>query len=403
MVAVLVKIFGIQHLELAEDVVQDTLIQAMETWKLKGVPDNPVAWLYRVARNKAIDIIRRNKFSVQYDFNDSERVLLQSEYTLTTVMERMWKDDVVQDDLLRMMYACCHSAISPENQITLILKTLCGFSTAEIARSFLTSDETISKRLYRTKEFFRREKVRPEFPPAAELKSHTNAVLKTIYLIFNEGYNSTHSDSLIRKDLLEQAIYLCDLLCNNQHTRLPEVYAAMALMHFHAARIDSRITEAGEIILLSEQDRGKWNRPLIEKGNVYMELSSYGDEVTSYHVEAAIAYEHCIAATFEDTNWERILTYYDWLYVLFPSAVVLLNRLMVIHKVHGAESVMKEISASPYISELEKNYLYHSLMGEIHASTAPATAQRYYEQAISLTQNAAEKKLLQKKIFRLKP
>jgi RNA polymerase sigma factor (sigma-70 family) len=401
MVAVLVKIFGTQNMELAEDVVQDTLIQAMETWKLKGAPDNPSAWLYRVAKNKAIDIIRRNKFSVQYDFSDSERALLQSEYTLTTVMEHMWKEEVVQDDLLRMMFACCHPSISVENQITLILKTLCGFSTAEIAKSFVTSEDTISKRLYRTKEFFRQEKIRPEFPNTEELKSRTNAVLKAIYLIFNEGYNSTHSDSLIRKDLLEQAMYLCDLLCNSQLTQLPEVYAAMALMHFHAARIDSRINDEGEIILLSSQDRSKWNKTLINKGKSYMELASYGNQVSSYHIEGAIAFEHCNAARFEDTNWKNILTYYNWLYQLNPSPIVLLNRLMVVHKIHGPEKAKKEIDSLPPIPELEKHYLFHSLMGEIYTATDKLKAKDSYEIAITLTQSAAEKNLLQKKIAKL--
>lgn len=401
MVAVLTKIFGTENLELAEDVVQDTLLQAIETWKQKGIPDNPSAWLYRVAKNKAIDIIRRNKFSVQYDFSDNERVLLRSEYTLTTVMEQMWTEQVVQDDLLRMMYACCHPAISAENQITLILKTLCGFSTAEIAKSFVTSEDTISKRLYRTKEFFRQEKIRPEFPRADELKNRTNSVLKTIYLIFNEGYNSTHSDSLIRKDLLEQAMYLCNIICCNQYTRLPEVYAAMALMHFHAARIDSRINDEGEIILLSAQDRSKWDKRLIEEGKNYMELASYGDQVSSYHIEGAIAFEHCIAARFEDTNWHNILTYYNWLYQLNPSPIVMLNRLMVVHKIYGPEKAKLEIDNLPPTPEFEKHYLFHSLVGEIYSGTDKVKAIASYEKAIALTQSAAEKKLLRKKIAAL--
>ncbi len=307
MVAVLAKIFGTENLEVAEDVVQDTLLQAMETWKLKGLPENPPAWLYRVAKNKAIDIIRTNKFSVNYDFSDNERVLLRSEYTLGVAMNSLWKDEQIMDDLLRMMFACCHPDISEENQIVLILKTLCGFSTAEIAKSFLTSEDTISKRLYRTKEFFRERKLKPAFPGPTELKGRTNAVLKTIYLIFNEGYNATHTDTLIRKDLLDQAMYLNGLLCSNHNTQIPEVYAAMALMHLHAARIDSRIGADGGIILLAAQDRSKWDRELIDRGNYYLNKAAVGDTVSTYHIEAAIAFEHCVAASFEDTNWERIL------------------------------------------------------------------------------------------------
>ena len=160
MVSVLTKIFGTENLQSAEDVVQDTLIQAMQVWKLKGIPDNPSAWLFRVAKNKAIDIIRRNKYSVQFDFSDSEKILLTSEYTLAATMDNFWKEELIKDDLLRMMFACSHPAISKENQITLMLKTLCGFSIAEVAKAFLTTQETISKRLYRTKEFFRHHKIK---------------------------------------------------------------------------------------------------------------------------------------------------------------------------------------------------------------------------------------------------
>ncbi|MEP6597063.1 MAG: sigma-70 family RNA polymerase sigma factor, partial [Ginsengibacter sp.] len=208
MVSVLTRIFGTENLETAEDVVQQTFIDAISVWKLKGVPENPSAWLFRVAKNKAIDIIRRNKHSVQYDFSDNERVLLTSEYTLATTMENLWKEEFIKDDLLRMMFACCHPGISQENQITLILKTLCGFSTAEIAKTFLTSEDTVSKRLYRTKEFFRENKIKLIIPSVDELRSRTNAVLNSIYLLFNEGYNSTHGEQLIRNDLIEEAMML---------------------------------------------------------------------------------------------------------------------------------------------------------------------------------------------------
>ncbi len=316
-------------------------------------------------------------------------------------MNTLWQEDVINDDLLRMMFACCHPEISVENQITLMLKTLCGLSTAEIAKSFLTSEDTVSKRLYRTKEFFRERKIKPEFPDAALLKDRIYAVLKTIYLIFNEGYNSSTADTLIRKDLLEQAMYLCNLLCTNHHTQLPDVHAAMALMYFHAARIDSRVGGDGEIILLSHQDRSKWNRELIQTGTDSLEKASAGDEVSSYHLEAAIAYEHCIAPRFEDTDWERILAYYRWLYSINPSSVVEINMLTVIFKIYGAERTMQEIERSGNKPDWEKNYLYHSLLGEIYATTDKAKAKQSYERAIALTQSGPEKKLLLKKIAAL--
>jgi len=365
MVAVLTKIFGTENLQLSEDTVQDTFVTAIRVWSLKGIPDNPSAWLFRAAKNKAIDVLRKNKFSTQIDFSNPERTLLQSEYTLTTVIEKLWQEDEIADDLLRMMYACCHPDIAEEAQVTLMLKTICGFSTTEIAKAFVTSEDTISKRLYRTKEFFRARKIKPAFPQPAQLQTSTNAVLKTIYLLFNEGYNSTHTQKFIRKDLMTQAMYLCGLLCSSQHTQLPEVFAAMALMCFHAARINSRIDTNGEIILLSEQNRNKWDAALIAQGNDYMNKAASGNDISSYHIEAAIAYEHCSAPAFEQTNWQNILSYYDMLAVINPSSVVLLNRLTVIFKVYGAEKTLAEIEASSFRKEWEKNYLYHCLMGDI--------------------------------------
>ena len=399
MVSVLTKIFGAENLETAEDVVQQTFIDAMQVWKLKGVPDNPSAWLYRVAKNKAIDVIRKNKHSQLYDFSDSERVLLKSEYTLATTMENLWKEELVKDDMLRMMFACCHSDISEENQITLILKTLCGFSTAEIAKTFLTSEDTVSKRLYRTKEFFRQNKIKMEIPSEHELKKRTDAVLNSIYLLFNEGYNSTHSDELIRKDLIDEAMLLCKLLTENKGTQLPEVFALMALMCFHSSRIASRLTPEGEIILLSRQDRSKWNYNLISEGNAYMDKAAFGNKISSYHIEAAIAFEHCIADSFEKTNWKRILELYDWLCKSNPSDITEINRAVVILKLHGASAALTALNDLKDKNKTENYYLYQSLLGEIYCEqNSKAKAKSHYEKAIKLTHSDKEKKLLNEKI-----
>ncbi len=396
-VAVLTRIFGIENLELSEDIVQDTFMHALRIWALKGVPDNPSAWLFKAAKNKAIDALRRNKFSAQIDFSDPDRTLFKSEYTLATAIEQLWQEEEIQDDLLRMMFACCHPEISQENQITLILKTLCGFSTSEIAKAFLTSEDTVSKRLYRTRNFFRENKVKPDFPATSQLKSRTEAVLRTLYLIFNEGYNATHTGEVIRKDLLDQAMYLCRLLTGNKFTGVPEVYAAMALMYFHSSRINSRINLHGEIILLAQQDRSKWDRQLIIEGNDFLNKAAFGDNVSSYHAEAAIAYEHCIAETFEQTNWNHILLYYDLLVLIHPNSVVMLHRLTVIHKVFGAARTLSEIASSTYKPEWEKNYLYYGLLGDIYAITDPKKASVYYQVAGTMTKSEAEKKLLLKK------
>ncbi|TND07223.1 MAG: RNA polymerase sigma-70 factor, ECF subfamily [Bacteroidetes bacterium] len=399
MVSVLTKIFGPENLETAEDVVQDTLLQAMQIWKLKGVPENPSAWLFRVAKNKAIDIIRRNKHSVQYDFNDSERALLKSEYTLAATMDSLWKEELVKDDLLRMMFACCHPGISQENQVTLILKTLCGFSTAEIAKTFLSSEDTVSKRLYRAKEFFREHKIRFELPPEAELKNRTGAVLNAIYLLFNEAYNSTHSEAVIRKDLMDEAMALCRLLTENRLTQLPETYALMALMCFHASRNASRLTDAGEIILLPRQDRSKWNTALIDEGNEYMNLAASGDQVSSYHIEAAIAYEHCSAESFDKTDWRKILGLYDWLCRVAPSPIAELNKAVAVMEVHGPAEALKALLEIPERNKMESFYLFHSLLGEVYYRLNNFDdAKKSLETAIRLTQSDAEKKILRNKL-----
>lgn len=401
LVSVLTKIFGTENLQLSEDTVQETFLTAIRVWSLKGVPDNPSAWLFRAAKNKAIDVLRKNKFSKQIDFSDPDRTLLQSEYTLAAVIEKLWQEDEIADDVLRMMYACCHPEIAEESQVALMLKTLCGFSTTEIARAFVTSEDTISKRLYRTKEFFRANKIKPAFPQQEQLKAGIDAVLKAIYLLFNEGYNSTHAEELIRKDLLTQAMYLCSLLCNNRNTQLPEVFAAMALMCFHAARINSRIDAQGDIVLLSHQDRSKWDEQMIAKGNEYMNKAAFGNDLSSYHIEAAIAYEHCMASSFEQTNWQHILSYYDMLVTINPSSIVLLNRLTVIFKVYGAEKTLAEIKDSSFQKDWEKNYLYHALLGDIYAGNNKPAARTAYETASKLTKSEAEKKLLHKKVVQL--
>ncbi len=402
MVSILTKIFGTENLETAEDVVQDTLLQAMHIWKMKGIPDNPSAWLSRVAKNKAIDVIRKNKRSVQFDFSDNEKILLTSEYTLAATMENFWKAELIKDDLLRMMFACCHPEISKENQITLMLKTLCGFSTTEIAKAFLTTEETISKRLYRTKEFFRQHKIKLVIPSADEIKKRTDSVLNTIYLLFNEGYNSTNSEELIRKDVIEEAMMLCKLLTENDHTQQPDVFALMALMCFHSSRSSSRLTTEGEIILLPLQDRTKWDAILIEEGNDYMNKAASGDAISSYHIEAAIAYEHCCAKTFKETNWKKILEYYEWLCNISSSPINQLNKAVAVMELYGGAIALEELESIKEKKKLESYYLYHSLRGEIYSriDNLPV-AKEHFETAIKLTHSETERKMLHNKIIAL--
>jgi predicted RNA polymerase sigma factor len=304
--------------------------------------------------------------------------------------------------LLRMMFACSHPGISKENQITLMLKTLCGFSTTEIAKAFLTTEETISKRLYRTKEFFRQHKIKLVIPSVDEIKNRTDAVLNTIYLLFNEGYNSTSSEDLIRKDVIEEAMMLCRLLTENDHTQQPEVFALMALMCFHASRSDSRLTAEGEIILLPMQDRSTWVSALIEKGNEYMNKAAFGNTVSTYHIEAAIAYEHCAAKSFKETNWKKILEYYEWLCKIAHSPINELNKVVVLMELYGAAIALEELESIKEKKKLESYYLYHSVLGEIYSrlDNLPG-AKVHFETAIKLTHSETERKMLSNKIVAL--
>tara|TARA_R110002050_G_scaffold204327_2_gene339754 strand:+ start:65490 stop:66698 length:1209 start_codon:yes stop_codon:yes gene_type:complete len=399
MVSVLTKIFGTENLETSEDVVQQTFIDAIQVWALKGIPENPSGWLFRVAKNKAIDIIRRNKHSVQFDFNNSHKTLLTSEYTLTTTMNNLWNEEAISDDMLRMMFACSHPDISSENQITMILKTLCGFSTAEIAQTFLTSEETISKRLHRTKTFFRKDKTKFEIPENQDLTVRIGGVLNSIYLLFTQGYNSTHSDTLIRKDLMEEAMLLCKLITENKSIQVAQAYALMALMCFHSSRNESRLTSTGEIILLEKQDRTKWDGKWIAKGNEYMNKAAFGSEVSSYHIEAAIAFEHCVSKDFESTNWQKIMELYNWLCQLNPSVITEVNRAVIHLKLNGAEAALLALKEIKDTQKLNQYYLYHSLLGEIYLQKNDSImAKTHFEKAGTLTHSPLERQLLREKL-----
>lgn len=399
MVSVLIKMFGIENMEMAEDVVQDALISALENWKYKGLPNNPKAWLYRVAKNKAIDVLRRKRHSTTIDFSDPERKLLSSEYTLTNTVEDFWREEHMKDDFLAMMYACCHPGISQENQITFILKSLCGFSTKEVAKSFLTSEDTISKRLYRTKEYFRKNNIKPRIPNSKEIEGCTAAVVSALYLLFNEGYNSTHSDNLIRKDLIFQAMVLCKSLLADNRSQIPEANALMALMCFHASRVDSRITQEGGVILLPDQDRSRWNLELIDKGNEYLNKAAFGDRISNYHLEAAIAYHHCIAKSYETTNWKAIISYYDLLLKIQEDPIVGLNRVLAILELKGPKFALSEMNIIGNTKLLQNYYLYHAGLGEIYYRLEKySKAVTSFQNAMKLTQSKTEQKFLKNKI-----
>jgi RNA polymerase sigma-70 factor (ECF subfamily) len=394
MAAVLTRLLSFNSLELAEDIIQDTLAQALSTWKIKGVPENPQAWLYTVAKRKALDAIRQHKIHEQHHTTIS--LALKSEWTLAPTVNHFFLKNEIEDSQLRMMFACCHPVIPYESQIALTLKTLCGLSIGEIANSFLTSTETITKRLYRAREKIREEDISLEAPIPARLPGRLEAVLHCLYLLFNEGYNSSHPDQLIRHDLCSEAMRLCSLLVNNEVTAKPSAKALISLMCFQASRAEARTDPNGDIILLQEQDRSRWNKPLIERGKCYLEQSANSEEYSKYHIEAAIAGCHARAATFQNTDWLQIVRLYEILSRIKPWPIVILNKAIASGYAYGPEIGLEELGK---ISDLGEHYLLYAAMGDFHAALGKSPeAKEHYELALSLTTSNAEKKLLQRKV-----
>lgn len=397
MAAVLTRIVGLQNLELAQDLVQDTLLKAINTWKIKGIPENPSAWLYTVAKRKALDAIRQQKTHAEIESDLAQA--FKSEWTMAPTVQHLFFDHEIEDSQLRMMFACCHPSIPYESQIALTLKTLCGLSVSEIAHSFLTNDETITKRLYRAREKIREEKIDLEIPSAQTLTSRLETVLHAIYLLFNEGYNSSHPDQLIRHDLCQEAIRLGLLLTKKPLTDLPNVRALMALMCYQASRLDARTDDAGNIILLEDQDRSRWDKQLIEKGNLFMNASAAGDEISEYHLEAGIAACHANAPSFKETPWRNIRDIYELLSRIKSDPIIELHKAIAVGFAESAEKGLNELRL---IKGLEKNAIYHAALGHFYFQLNNfIEAKRHYELAVDFSKSKSEADLFQKKINEL--
>jgi RNA polymerase sigma-70 factor (ECF subfamily) len=395
MISVLSKLLGLQNMDTAQDMVQDALVQAMKSWSFNGLPDKPSAWLYRVAKNKAIDYLRREKkfkeLSPQYSY------VLQSEYILTPAVNNFFLEEEIQDSQLRMIFACCHPSIVQESQIALALKVLCWLSVGEIARAFLTNEETIAKRIYRAKEKIRSKKIELELPATKELPGRLDGVLRSLYLLFNEGYNSSHPDHLIREELCEEAMRLCFLLTQQAITNQPRTKALLSLMCFQASRLKARLDDKGSIILLRYQDRSKWFMPLIKKGLVLLDGSLENvSEPSVYHLEAAIAALHASAGSFENTDWKAIYSLYDSLYQLHPTPIVALNKAIAAAYAINKEAALEQMLA---IKNLDHYYLYYTSIGEMHYElNNKEEAEKLFQKALSLTHSKQEKELLQLKL-----
>jgi RNA polymerase sigma-70 factor (ECF subfamily) len=295
-----------------------------------------------------------------------------------------------------MMFACCHPSIAEESQIALTLKTLCGLSVNEISKAFLTTEETIAKRIYRAKEKIKTEKIELDVPQSTELSSRVDSVLKSLYLLFNEGYKSSTADELIREDLCEEAIRLCFLLTQHSLTSFPRTKALLALMCFQASRLDTRLDDENNIILLKYQDRSKWNRSLMSKGFELMEESTEPFEISSYHLEAAIASQHAAARSFDQTDWKSIYHLYEMLYQLQPNPIVAMNKAIASSYAISKQNALKELQQ---IKGLENHHLYHASIGEIYFELQNKTeAKKFYQKALQFTSSGHEQQLLISKI-----
>lgn len=399
MVAILTRLFGIHNLELAEDVLQDTLHQALKDWSLGSVPENPSGWLMVVAKRKAINAIKRERFI--RSFATDMDALLKSEWTAAYTMDQVFLEDEIKDSQLRMIFTCCHPALPMEGQIALTLKTLCGFSISEIAAALLTTESTINKRLYRAKEKIRNEQIQFTVPSGLSLVTRLDAVLLVIYLLFNEGYNSSGDNPVIRQDLCLEAMRLAMLLTEKGVTNdYPPIYALLALLCLHSARFEARIDTNNSLVVLEEQDRNLWNKELITEGLRFLDRSAGGNAVTAYHLEAAIAAEHCLAPSFGETNWARIYDYYITLERLKPSSVIKLNLAIVTGKRDGPWAAIGLLHELEKHRALDGYYLLYASLGEFYQQAGKnAEARTYFGRARELTKSAAIREVLDKKML----
>ena len=385
---VLCKLFGIKYIEVAEDIASDTFLLAIETWSYKGIPSNPTAWLYTVAKNKAKNYMHRNHLFTEVIANQIKDTSSKSEEIEIDLSQKN-----ITDSQLQMLFAICHPSISTESQIGLSLRILCGFGIDEIANAFLTTKETITKRLFRAKEKLRFEKIQIEFQPHTEIHERLETVLKTLYLLYNEGYYSESQDIILRKDLCLEAMRLTYLLIENEMTNLPAVNALYALMCFHSSRFDARKNENGELVLYQDQDETRWNHELISKGVYYLSNSSKGEKITKYHLEASIAYWMTIKIDTPE-KWENALQLYNQLLILEYSSIAALNRAFVFSKVYGKSAGIKETEKL----NLQDNHFYFTLLGELYIEVDKQKAEQCFQKAISLAKTHTDRQTIQKKI-----
>lgn len=399
LVAALTRFFGPRHIDLAEDVAQTALVEALERWRFGSVPDNPSGWLYRVAKNRALDLLRHEEVvdRLQGDVANELRNTLDNER-----LDTVFLDDEISDSQLRMMFACCDPDLPAESRIAITLKSLCGFGTREIADALLTSDANVHKRIQRARLRLREREDLIDVPTGSLLEPRLDSVHTVLYLLFNEGYASSHSEEVIRRSLCDEAIRLCGMLAPHSTVQSGATWALLALMKFHTARFGARLDAQGDIVLLEDQDRNQWDRPLIAEGLGDLERASEAQLISTYHLEAAIASLHCIAPSVAETDWSAILDIYTTLLELKPSPIYQLNRAIALSKVQGPNAAIAAIGRIDRPPALDRYHLFDATLGQLHVEAGNIDkARRAFTTAREKATSSRERTLLDRKISNL--
>jgi RNA polymerase sigma-70 factor (ECF subfamily) len=397
LVAALTRVFGVHHLALAEDVVQDAFCQALEVWPFRGVPDNPSAWLMTAAKRRAIDVLRRERTA--RTFAPELGRLLDSEWTLVPAVEAQLAEHAMKDDLLRMMFSCCHPRLKEEAQVALMLNILCGFSVREVAAAFVAGQAAIEKRIGRAKRVLAGSKRLFDLERENEVAARLPAVQRALYLLFNEGYHGASAESAVRAELCGEALRLSRLLGAHPSGATPATFALSALLCLHAARLPARLDAEGELLSLLDQDRSRWDRALVAEGERLLEQSAAGHELTEYHLEAAIAWVHATASDLASTDWRRIVTLYDQLLRIRPSPVVALNRAIAVSQQEGPERGLTEIRAIRDRDRLATYPFYAAAQGELELRRGRSDAAReHFQTALDLARNPSERRFFEQRV-----
>ncbi len=396
MVVALTRLFGIHNLALAEDVVQDAFCRAIEVWKFRGVPANPSAWLMATAKHRAVDILRRERTARSYAPELTR--MIESEWTLVPTIHEVFDTHTIQDDQLRMMFSCCHSQLREDARVALVLHILCGFSVSEIAGAFVSSQAAVEKRITRAKKVLAKSKRLFDVEASPEFSARLPDVQRALYLLFNEGYHGASAETVVRVELCREAMRLTAMLLEHPLGRTPATYALGALMSLHAARLPGRVDASGNLSSLLDQDRSQWDRQLVVAGLKLLDLSATGDNLSEYHVEAAIAAIHSRAPRMEDTDWKAIVALYDTLMTIRPSPIVALNRAIAVAQSEGPERGLEEIELIAGRDRLAAYPFNWAALGELELRLGRhETAREHFRAAHAVARNPMERRFLEQR------